>query len=378
MNGVAARARGRAPLQPRPPAARRGRARRRAAAPALRRAGRGRSAGRSSGSAAPARLPRQKASCAGERAAGEPLRCQTAKSAYWTAAGERRGLARPRAPVERRQLAHQDAERPAVGDDVVDGAGQQVAPPARGGAARRAAAARARGRTGGAASARSSRAGLRRRAARGERREVDQRQRHRRGRQRAAAPARRRAARRRCAAPRGARRSPPRRAARAARSSAPCEAQRARHVVGGAPGSQPVEEPEPLLGEGERRVAAGRRRGTIGGSRASRARRPPARPLRRAPATVGCLEQAPERQLDPAAPRAPGPGPRREQRMPAEVEEASPRPTAAGSQQLGPDRRPAAPRPAPRGASSRSRRGAPAAAGLRAASACAVDLAVRR
>ncbi len=67
------------------------------------------------------------ASCACERSRPRATaRCQTAKSAYWTASSGSGDGAPPReGVVERRQLAEQDAERPAVGDDVVHGQEQR-------------------------------------------------------------------------------------------------------------------------------------------------------------------------------------------------------------------------------------------------------------
>ena len=55
-------------------------------------------------------------------------RCQTAKSAYWIGSSGSGGRARGERLVERRQLADQHAERPAVRHDVVGADHEQVSP----------------------------------------------------------------------------------------------------------------------------------------------------------------------------------------------------------------------------------------------------------
>ena len=102
-------------------------------------------------SAARAAAERRRAARASRRAAAPAprppasSRCQTAKSAYWTgSSGSGDGRPGANARVERRQLADQDAQRPAVGDDVVQGQQQQVLVARPAAAARRAAAGRAR------------------------------------------------------------------------------------------------------------------------------------------------------------------------------------------------------------------------------------------
>ncbi len=111
--------------------------------------------------------------------------------------------------------------------------------------------------------------------------------------------------------------------------------ERPRQVVGGAPGLQLIEKPEPLLGEGERRrrstwgsgeegrggVRSGERHGDLGGE--SGDRRP--------------LEQATERQLDAERLAYPGHDLGRQERMPAESEEVLLDPHPVFVEHRGPD-----------------------------------------
>ncbi len=94
----------------------------------LARAGRGRSDGRSRTAGAPASAPRQKASWVASSAPRRLARCQRTKSAYCTGSGGR-GDGRPAAEarIERRQLAHQEVDRPAVAHHVMQGEESDVA-----------------------------------------------------------------------------------------------------------------------------------------------------------------------------------------------------------------------------------------------------------
>ena len=154
------------------------------------------------------------------------------------------------------------------------------------------------------------------------------------------------------------------RAARAPRVEGTAQAERHRHVVERPPGLQAVEEPEPLLGEGERQAAAPR--GARGTARRGRRRLQPAPATAvRDPSTArdGAREVGEARQLEQAAQReldAEGLAEARdelggEERVAAELEEA-----VAGA-------RPPAPRGAPprSAASSSSKRPAGAADGRR-------------
>ena len=70
---------------------------------------------------APASCSRHQASWRSSTSPCSHRRCQAAKSAYWMASGGSGGRrAREPRAVEGRQLAHEDADRPAVEDDVVE------------------------------------------------------------------------------------------------------------------------------------------------------------------------------------------------------------------------------------------------------------------
>ncbi len=107
-----------------------------------------------------------------------------------------------------------------------------------------------------------------------------------------------------CAAPRGGGRSRSRLAASAVDVERALEAQRGRHVVGGAARLELVEEPEPLLGEGERQRPGRAAPGTSGGAGALRAG-PPGRldRARRARPRVGASNSARSGSSTPKASR---------------------------------------------------------------------------
>ena len=222
--------------------------------------------------------------------------------------GQRRRPPRGEGRVERRQLAQQDADRPAVGDDVVHRRAAATCslaaePQQRG----RGAAGRAPGRRGAAPRSPASAPRL------GSPRRRGQRPRGRpaaaataTGRARSPAPARpstlakvvRSASWRRTI-------SAKRRRQGAATSSAPASAHRDRDVVERAARLELVEEPEPLLGERERqRPPVARRR-----RERRRPRRPPPRaaapprPLAASPATVGASKSARSGSSTPNASR---------------------------------------------------------------------------
>ncbi len=81
-------------------------------------------------------------------------------------------------------------------------------------------------------------------------------------------------------------------AVRAATSSVPSEAHAARQVVGEAPGLEPVQEPEPLLGERERQRAVARHRHERRRLAEPLLRAAPARPAAAKPASVGSSKRA--------------------------------------------------------------------------------------
>ena len=225
------------------------------------------------------------------------------------------------AVVERRELADQDAHRPAVGDDVVQGRGPGRAPPGRAGRAGRAAAARARGRTAAAPPRWPAAAARPRAALRGSpERSISGHRGGRCGRDDLERPA---AARRRrwCAATRGARdhlgerlpRALATAAGRARRSRAGCCRRRCPARAGrgtrGAPG---------------RRRAAARPRPAGAAAAGSAARASAAaRPLDRRgqAASVGASKSARTGSSTPSASRTRGDQPRGEQRVAAEREE---------------------------------------------------------
>ena len=189
---------------------------------------------------------------------------------------------------------------------------------------RRAAAARARGRTAAAPPRRGQAPRLARAPRAGSADEVDHRQRraaarraidlHRPARRASAKVVRSASWRRDDLAERGAERRHVER---------PVEAQGRRHVVDGAARLQLVEEPEPLLGEGERQAA--RRAGgtgTSGGAAVpSRARRAAPRPRAASPATVGASNSARSGSSTPSALAQPRHHLGGEQRVAAELEE---------------------------------------------------------
>ena len=92
--------------------------------------GRGRSVGSSSSAGAPASCSRQYASCASQHLARQPLAAARPRSRRTAPAAPAAAMAVPAGEgrVERRQLAHQHAHRPAVGDDVVHDQQQHVRP----------------------------------------------------------------------------------------------------------------------------------------------------------------------------------------------------------------------------------------------------------
>ena len=246
----------------------------------------GRSAGRSVGT------PAQPLAPVGELRVRAPRpsshrRCQTAKSAYWIGQlGQRRRLAPREGVVQRRQLALQHAQRPAVGDDVVH---RQTAARDR----------RASSRSSVDAQQRPLRQ-IEGRAWLPRMRAVALRPRERRRASRlrsirsAGHVARPRSSGRAAA---GARRSVVRSASCRRTISLEAALERARHrarpasrsadghVVGGA-GLQLIEEPEPLLRERERQIGTARRRRDRGGQQICTPRRP-ASTASASPATVG-------------------------------------------------------------------------------------------
>ncbi len=216
--------------------------------------GRGRSAGSSSSVGRPGqRLPPVGELPLQHRAAQPARAASAAKSAYWTgSSGSGDGLALGEGAVERRQLAQQHADRPAVGDDVVQRDQQHVllrAQAQQERAQQRPGRARSNGR---AASRRPRHAAAASRSAAGRAARSTTGKRPLRaapgpawtGRPPASGKVVRSTSWRRTISPKAA--------ASAAGVERAGEPQGGRHVVGRAPRLEPVEEPEPLLGEGER------------------------------------------------------------------------------------------------------------------------------
>ena len=117
--------------------------------------------------------------------------------------------------------------------------------------------------------------------------------------------------------------------------------QRDRDVVGGPPGGQPLDQPEPLLGEGERQVApAARGTGTIGGSERRQGRRRERRlDLRGEPAQGRRLEERPHGEIDGERVAQTGRHLRRQQRVPPQLEEVGGAVDAGKAEHLAPDPR---------------------------------------
>ena len=124
----------------------------------------------------------------------------------------------------------------------------------------------------------------------------------------------------------------------------PLQPHRAGQVVGRAPGLQLVEEPEPLLGEGQRQLPA---LGPVRSTAASRDRSAPRRSAPASAATRGRLEQGPQRQLHPQRLAHPRHHPCGQQRVAAEMEEGLRRGPTRSTSRV-PRRRspPGSPRPA--------------------------------
>ena len=236
--------------------------------------------------------PRRAASC----------RCQTAKSAYCTGSSGR-GEGRPaaKAAIERRQLAQQHPQRPAVARRC--GAGSAAAR-ARSRPSRSSAHAQQRPAAEverPAAPPRRRGGGPPPRARSGQRRQVHQGQRAG-GRRRITCTGRPSRAAKTVRSASWRRTTSPSARARAATSSAPVEPQRRRDVVGGRARLELVEEPEALLGERQRQIALPRRPGRAAAAATRAGRR---------------------RRLDPRRPAPPPSAPRRDRAAAARPRSAS-------------------------------------------------------